>query len=305
MTTYPTSRDGRSRQECRASVPPLIPSGLPPERLWRTDQRLLQLLGQHQVLTSGHLVRLGGLPERTVQHRLRRLYRAGLINRSRPPAPVGSPYHCWLTGCGAAVIGAKSPEPWSDDPAGMVATAGLSDLWLGVRDHGPAADVHLQDWRRLDAGVGYEDPFTGAGQVLPVEAELIVALGTVSGEQVTVLVAARAAQAPVARLQAVLARFAAYLRAPCNPEFPPVLALLVGASRHAARILGIIDELSGAPACRRLAPSVLTTAREHVVVGVLGPRQAALLTAPVWCRAAERSWRCLSEVLAVATGSCR
>ena len=155
MTTHPTSRDGRSRPKSRASVPPPTPSR--PRLPWPTDQRLLGLLAAHKVLTSGQLLALTGLPERTVQHRLGRLYRAGLINRVRPPATAGtSPYHCWLTGFGAAAIGAGPPEPWSDDPAGMLATAALGDLWLAVRDHGPEAGVHLQAWRRLEAGVDHE-----------------------------------------------------------------------------------------------------------------------------------------------------
>ena len=55
-----------------------------------TDRRLLGLLGEHGVLTTGQLVRLTELPERTVQHRLGRLHRAGLVSRFRPEVPVGT-----------------------------------------------------------------------------------------------------------------------------------------------------------------------------------------------------------------------
>ena len=97
------------------------------------DEVVLALLGTHEVLTSGQLVRLTGLPERTVQHHLGLLYRAGLVNRVRPPREVGtSPYHCWLTTFGAAAIGAEKPGARSDDPAGVQATAALSELWLAV-----------------------------------------------------------------------------------------------------------------------------------------------------------------------------
>ncbi len=57
----------------------------PPRTLRQADRRLLGLLGAHEALTSGQLVRLTGLPERTVQHRLGLLYRAGLLHRVRPP----------------------------------------------------------------------------------------------------------------------------------------------------------------------------------------------------------------------------
>ena len=305
MTTYPTSRDGRSRPETASAPAPTL-SAPEPGRLWPTDQRLLALLAEHQVLTSGQLVSLGGLPERTVQHRLGRLCRVGLINRSRPPATIGtSPYHCWLTAFGAGAIGAGPPEAWSDDPVGVLATAALSDLWLAVRDHGPAVGVNLQGWRRLEVGVDYEDPSSGAGRVFPAEAELIVGLDAIGGRQVAVLVVARGTDACAARLEAVLARFAAYRDAHHAPEGRPVLALLVRTDRHAARILGIADGLARAPAARRLSPSALAAARERTVVGVTRPCRVALATAPLWCSAVDGSWRCLSDVLAATAGSCR
>lgn len=66
---------------------------MPRRALRPVDEELLGLLGAHQVLTSTQLVRLAGLPERTVQHRLGLLWRAGLLNRvARPvrsaPAPI-------------------------------------------------------------------------------------------------------------------------------------------------------------------------------------------------------------------------
>ncbi len=277
-----------------------------PGRLWPTDQRLLALLAEHQVLTSGQMVSLTGLPERTVQHRLGRLYWAGLISRSRPPATVGtSPYHCWLTGFGATATGSGPPEPWSDDPPGMLATAALSDLWLAVRDRGPDSGVNLVAWRRIGPGIDYQDPFTGEVRVLRVDAEMTVSLDAIGGRRVAVLMVARGADASVGRLQAVLARFAAYRDAYHAPERRPVLALLVPTDRHVARILGIVDGLAGAPAARRLSPSALASAMERTVVGVTQPSRVALTTAPVWCSAVDRGWRHLPDVLAATAASCR
>jgi len=106
----------------------------PPLRVLRpTGRQLVALLGNHEVLTSDLLVRLTGLPERTVQHHLGLLYRAGLTNRVRPPREGGtSPYHYRLTAFGAAAFGAEKPGARSDDLAGVQATAALSELWLLV-----------------------------------------------------------------------------------------------------------------------------------------------------------------------------
>lgn len=119
------------------------------------------------------------------------------------------------------------------------------------------------------------------------------------------LVVARAVDTSAARLQAVLARFAAYLQADHGPQRRQVLGLLAPTDRHAARLLGINDELAWAPAARRLSPSALASVRERIVVGVNQPSRVALATAPVWCSAVERGWRCLPDVLAATAGSCR
>lgn len=141
-----------------------------PAGLSSTDQRLLGLLGEHVVLTTGQLVRLTGLPERTVQHRLGRLDRTALLNRHRPQVPVGTaPYHAWLTGFGATAIGPDLPEPWCEERAGVQATAALSELWLGVRDRGPESGLHLAGWRRLRDGLTWRDPGNGTVKQLPVE----------------------------------------------------------------------------------------------------------------------------------------
>ena len=141
--------------------------------------------------------------------------------------------------------------------------------------------------------------------MFPAEAELIVGLDAIGGRQVAVLVVARGTDACAARLEAVLARFAAYRDAHHAPERRPVLALLMRTDRHAARILGIADGLARAPAARRLSPSALAAARERTVVGVTQPSRVALATAPLWCSAVDGSWRCLADVLAATAGSCR
>ena len=179
-----------------------------------TDRHLLALIGDHQVLTSTQLVRLAGMPERTVQYRLGVLYRAGLVSRSRPRAAVGtSPYHVWLTTFGAEAVGAGPAEPWSERPGAVRTVAALSELWLGLRNHGPAAGLTPTEWRRLPDGFAYRDPRTGADRRLAAGAELRVRFAAV---ELRALVFARVDRIPRARLGAVLARWAAYLTAPAS-----------------------------------------------------------------------------------------
>lgn len=246
-----------------------------------TDQRLLGLLDEHGVLTTGQLVRLTGLPERTVQHRLGRLHRVGLVNRHRPVAPFGTaPYHVWLTGFGAASIGAGPPEPWSEDPAGLQATASLSELWLGVRDRGPEVGLHLVGRRRLRDGLTWCDPDTGAVRQLPVEAELRVGLGD---EVVTALVLARVERVPAARLMAILARFAAYLAAGPATTPRPVLLMLARTERVAAGVHAACGQVADTPSGRRIGRVALDVASGQVAVGVVEPRPAGLVSEAVWC----------------------
>lgn len=165
MFQNPTSAIDRSRASSRpvCTQPPLdsirgTPGAVPSGTLRPVDRHLLTLLREHEVLTTNQLVRLTRMPERTVQHRLGVLYSAGLVNRHRPHAAIGTfPYHVWLTPFGAAAIGTEPPRPWGDELSGLRTGAALSDLWLGLLDHGPATGLVVTDWRRRSAGLTYAD----------------------------------------------------------------------------------------------------------------------------------------------------
>ena len=261
-----------------------------------TDTQLLDLLGEHGVLTTSQLVRLTGLPERTVQHRLGRLDRAGLLNRLRPQVPLGTaPYHCWLTAFGARAIGVAPHEPWGQNPADMRAVAALSELWLGVRDRGPEVGLHLESWRRLPSGVPWSDPRTGTVRELPVEAELEV---TVDGELITGLVLARVEQIPPARLVAILGRFAGYVATLPATGPPSMLLVLTRTERLASTVRSACGQVPGAPVARHLDSASLQTASRQVAVGVIEPRPAELVTAAVWHTPARYAEYRLAEILA-------
>lgn len=261
------------------------------------DERLLTLLGAHEVLTSGQLVRLTGMPERTVQHRLGLLHRAGFLNRLRPERQVGtSPYHCWLTPFGAAAIGAEAADHWSDDPTGVQTTAALTELWLAVRERGEVAGLRLVRWRRLPGGLPFHDLRTGSPRALPAEAELVVAL-PLAGVEVTILVVSRVERIPAARLAVVLARFAGYLAGSTHWGRSPIMAILACAPRVVDGVLAAVEQLGSAHAARHLAAASLVATERAVVVGTVDPRPIGLATEEVWRTAADRRSRRLVEIL--------
>jgi hypothetical protein len=271
-----------------------------------TDGQFLTLLGEHQVLTTSQLVRITSQPDRSVQHRLGVLHRVGLINRIRPPADVGTaPFHCWLTDFGAGAVGVDDPEPWSEDLAGARAKVALTELWLSVRDHGESGGLHLQGWCRLSCGVSYLDPRTNAPGVLPVEAELIVALDSHDGPPVTMFVVAIVEGISKARLSAVLARYASYV-ATCRPhKRMPVLGVVVRTPRHADSVLAVAEQLPEATGLRHLDRVTVEEAMRSVAVSVSVPQPAAFATAPVWSTPGDHRARRLVDVLAPTSAGSR
>ena len=273
------------------------PQLVPARTLRATDEMLLVLLAEHEVLTTTQLVRLLALPERTVQHRLGCLSRRGLVNRLRPPAELGtSPYHCWLTGFGAAAVGAQHQVAWSDDPAGVRAKALLSELWLLVRDWGEAGGLRLGGWRRLPTGLEYRDPRSGDVRSLPVEAEVTFAPAR-SDETLRALVVAPAERLLPARLVALVGRFAACLASRGPDPHQPSLLVVCRTPRSAATVLEAARELTDAPVVRHLAPRTIETALVRVAVGIAEPRPSLLATERVWSTPADRRPRRLADVL--------
>lgn len=251
-----------------------------------TDRHLLALLGEHQVLTTTQLVGLAGMPERTIQYRLGVLYRAGLVSRSRPRAAVGtSPYHVWLTAFGAEAVGAGPPEPWSEDPGGVRTVAALSELWLGLRDHGPAAGLTPTEWRRLPDGFAYRDPHTGADRRLAAGAELRVRFAAV---ELRALVFARVDRIPRVRLGAVLARWAAHLAAPASASVP-MAALVV--TRTARQRAAVLDAARGVT--------------DRTAAASVEPDAGVLATEALWRMPADEHDRRLVEVLTDLSGARR
>lgn len=116
--------------------------------LTASDQKILELLATHRVLTTNQL-RFGlGSPERTVDYRLLRLLRLKYINRHRPYAERGSaPFHWWLTRKGSAVAGISAEcKSASLKPMFLMHTASIADLYFALA--WPGSGISLKVWSR-------------------------------------------------------------------------------------------------------------------------------------------------------------
>jgi hypothetical protein len=97
------------RRNHPAAPPPAAQLTALAGRLSAGDRQVCQLLGDHQVLTTGLLAQLLGTPPRTLQQRLTTLTTLKVVDRFRPHQPVGAgsaPYHYLLGEAGAAVLAA-------------------------------------------------------------------------------------------------------------------------------------------------------------------------------------------------------
>ncbi len=304
MFHNPTSANDPSRALSRPlcvqsplGLIPGTPTAIPARTPRVADRRLLALIGEHEVLTSGQLVRLTGMPERTVQHRLGVLYRAGLVDRHRPQAAIGTcPYHVWLTPFGAAAIGADPPRSWSEDLAGLQTMAALCDLWLGLRDHGSGAGLVVTGWGRLRAGVAYADRHTGEERRLLADAEIRARVG--SGAEIVALIVARVDRIPAPRLASVVGRWADYRAADPASE-PRMVLVLTRLGRQRAAILAAVRGGGDTPTIRNLDQPASARADRRVAVGLVGSHPAALATEAVWRSGADEADHPLVEVLSV------
>ncbi len=302
MFQNPTSAHDRSRAPLRPTPvhPPLdsirgTPGAVPTGTLRPVDRHLLTLLREHEALTTSQLVRLTGMPERTVQHRLGVLYSAGLVNRHRPQAAIGTcPYHVWLTPFGAAAVGTEPPRAWSEDLSGLRTGAALSDLWLGLLDHGPAIGLVVTAWHRFRPGVRYVDPRTGEDGNLSADAVLTARLG--AGAEIEALLFASVDRIPAPRLASVVARWADYLAA-ASARVPRVVLVLTQRTGHRAAIFNAIRHVGDTPTIRKADQLAMKTAVPRLAVGLVGSSAPTLATEAVWRIPANEDDHRLVEVL--------
>jgi hypothetical protein len=95
---------GRKHPTSRTTAEPLAALA---GRLTDIDRQVCRLLLEHQVLTTGLLALLLGVPPRTLQQRLATLAALRVVERFRPHQPLGAgsaPYHYLLGETGAAAL---------------------------------------------------------------------------------------------------------------------------------------------------------------------------------------------------------
>ena len=261
------------------------------------DARLLGLLAEHEVLTTGQLQRLTGGCERTVQHRLGLLVRRGLVTRMRPAVARGtSPYLCWLTSPGATAISA-TPMACDRSTARVRAVAVLNECWLAIGDQTPGAEVELISWQRTRDGLTFADG--GRDRRLGVDA-MFTAHVAREGAAVAAagLVLLDTGRLPGTRLAGPLVAFSRYLAARQTSEGlgePPWLLVVTRSAYRAGCWLTAASD-SGA-ACHRLAASVASEVAGRLAVAVETAPSTRLVWAAVWQQPRGRAPVRLAELL--------
>lgn len=204
---------------------------------------LLVLLDQHRVLTTDQLARASDTPVRTVRYRLSQLAEHRLVDEHRPGREVGSsPSHWWLRPAGARLVtGTAAAEGRPSHPF-VAHAASIGEVWLAVREHGPAAGIDLAGWATDRAGWQEWTPSSLYGEArlrrLTPDAVLRanVVLGDVAGETAAFVEVDLASMTQV-QLREKLARYLAYARdrvwQGVFPHCPPMLLLTTTAARAA------------------------------------------------------------------------
>lgn len=226
------------------------------------EERLLRLLDEHRVLTTGQVARATGAPERTTEYRLARLAERGLAGRVRPPREKGShPWHWWLTAAGArAVTGsACAGDRGAPNPQFVAHTTAIAELWLALIEAGPAAGLHLQDWwADADGWTEWRPHSVYSGRVRRITPDATAHLRLAAPPARAgapgvgaVLVEVDLATMTAERLRRKLARYRDYAvdRAwqPTHPHCPVLLVLTTTPVRAANFLRGVAKILPSTP----------------------------------------------------------
>jgi hypothetical protein len=219
------------------------------------SHELLVLLDQHRVLTTDQCARATGTPERTVRYRLDRLREHGLVASVRPGREAGSaPAHWWLRPAGARLVAGTAVAEGHKAPSGMhmAHAAAIAEVWLALREHGPAAGLTLIDWWTDRAGwQEWAAPggYGGARRLTPDA----LAHVQVDGPDGTTGTAALFVEVDLASMTQTLlkdkvARYLGYAQDRAwegvHPNCPPMLLLTTTASRASTFARGAARQLA-------------------------------------------------------------
>ncbi|MEN3284314.1 MAG: hypothetical protein V7607_5454 [Solirubrobacteraceae bacterium] len=118
------------------------------------DYRLLELVSWLRVVTQTQLERLhADVPGRTLRYRTQRLYRLGLVGRTRPYRDLGSaPHHLWPTNRADALVRGQPPprrgERRAPNPLFLAHSAAISEVYVILRTQSGEAGLSLAEFRR-------------------------------------------------------------------------------------------------------------------------------------------------------------
>lgn len=219
------------------------------------SHELLVLLDQHRVLTTDQCARASDAPQRTVRWRLDRLREHGLVASIRPGREAGSaPAHWWLRPAGARLVAGTAVAEGQRAPSGMhlAHAAAIAEVWLALREHGPAAGLRLVRWWTDRAGWQQWQPAGGYGR-RRLTPDAVAHLQLVDEHDPTAT-AAVFIEVDLASMTQVLlkqkgARYLAYAADRAwqgqHPHCPPLLLLTTTASRAATFLRGAGPMLAG------------------------------------------------------------
>jgi hypothetical protein len=228
------------------------------------DRQLLQLLADHQVLTTAQIAQAWGAPLRRTQHRLTRLYQYRVLDRFRPYTAYGAgsaPYHWTLGPIGALEAAAArdaTPAQLGWKPYRTTELAVSTQLGHRIGANGLFTALIAHTHRDLDSRLEiWQSPaaFT-AGQAVTIRPD---GYGVFSGQydgqhrRLRFVVEHDTGTEPLPQLAGKLARYARL------PDPPVVLFRFLTDTRdHAAR-----RYLADHPALRAGSLTAATTVLPH------------------------------------------
>ncbi len=211
-----------------------------------TDREIVHVLVEHRVASAQQIAALLGIPERTVRHRLGRLYELGLAARpeKRGYSQEGSAPHVWWPTrvADAYATGAPTPRGGERDVPGIVFvehTLAVTGLHVAFATLAQSLGLELVSWtREAKESFVYGDRQTA---IVP-DATVVVAAGDA---EYRAFIEMDLGTMSTTRLAQKLGGYAAYARTQAWRElhpFPPVLLFITIAEARAERVLKKFEE---------------------------------------------------------------
>jgi Replication-relaxation len=210
---------------------------------------VLRLVSTQRVLTQTQLARLlAEVSERTLRYRTERLFRLGLLGRSRPYRETGShPFHLWPTRqADAYVRGAPVPrggERAEPNPLFLAHEAALSEMYVLLAT-GAAGRPALRAFRREGEA---REPFRASGRERALAPDALVELQDGDGGELLAFVELDLGTMSRPRLRTKAAGYVAYVHeqawARRHPFCPAMLFVTTGETRALAFLKLLASEL--------------------------------------------------------------